>query len=839
MYVIIYVKSPLCDFMNPLKIKKSSTQMKRTHLLISIAIILAISTMGQPLKQTIRGRITDADSKSPLIGATVMVENSSPILGAITDINGNYRIDQVPTGRICLQISYIGYAPKLIPNVVVNSGKEMIMDVSLQESIVKMEGVTIVANKNKGEPVNDMATISVRSISPEETNRYAGGFNDPSRIMSNFAGITSTQDGSNDIIVRGNSPKYVQWRLEGIEISNPNHFADQSSVGGSVSTLNNNLLSNSDFYTGAFTAEFGDALSGVYDVRLRSGNNEQFESVFGFGLLGTDLTFEGPFKQNYGGSFLANYRYSTATIVSDLGLLGDDLGGIPRFQDGAFKIVLPTKGIGTFSLFGLGGRSDFYWEDVTPAMWETPGDRGMMGEITEDFRKKSHLLNTGLNHTINVDRSSYFHSTFSFSSESIADDVFEKRRINLPNETDVPIEDSLISEHKNFSNRFVRNTYRISVSFNKKFNPQHKIQVGTKYRLVDQQINQSKFMDDSMERLTLVDMDRNISTVRNFISWRYRINESVQFISGIHNMNVLLNKKWTFEPRVAMNWDINSSTSINAGYGLHSSMESVHAYFTEVRSLDGSTSQPNQDLDLLKAHHFVLGTEKRLNSNLRAKLELYYQDLYDIPVENDLASIYSTVNETLDFQYVDLVNKGTGRNYGIELTLEKFFSNNYYYLINGSVFESKYTALDGVERNTQFNGNYLVNVLFGKEFERLGKNQNQTFGLNTKVFFGGGRKVIPLLRDEAGNLAVNPDRNQFWDYDQAYENDIEDTYMVIVSGSYKWNKPKSTHELFLNLDNVTNHKGKITEFYDESEPDNIGNMQQFGFFPNLMYRVYF
>jgi outer membrane receptor protein involved in Fe transport len=224
---------------------------------------------------------------------------------------------------------------------------------------------------------------------------------------------------------------------------------------------------------------------------------------------------------------------------------------------------------------------------------------------------------------------------------------------------------------------------------------------------------------------------------------------------------------------------------------------------------------------------------------MRAKIEAYYQHLYNLPVENSDTSYFSTIVEGLDFRYVDLVNKGKGKNYGIEITLEKFFSNSYYFLINASVYESKYTALNGKERNTPFNGQYLVNFLCGKEFQGLGKKNNQALGLNARAFFGGGRKIIPLLRDAQGNLAVDPANNRYWDNDKAFQNSLDDPYQVQLSANYKWNKRHATHELFLNFDNITNHKGKIMEFYDESEPNKVGHMTQFGFFPNVMYRVYF
>jgi len=792
---------------------------------------------AQKLTQMVRGTVLDSDSKLPLIGVQIVILDTEPRLGTVSDAQGNFRLEKVPIGRISLQCAYVGYDDQILSNLVLNSGKELILNVNLQESISRLNEVVVSANSNKGEALNDMAILSARSISPEQTNRYAGGFNDPSRIMSNFAGVTNTQDGSNDVIIRGNSPKYVQWRLEGVEITNPNHFGDQSAVGGSVSTLNNNLLATSDFYTGAFSPEYGDVLSGVYDVKLRAGNNEQFESVFSLGLLGTEFTLEGPFKKGYGGSFLVNYRYSTISMISDLGLV--DIAGSLKFQDAAFKVVLPTKKAGVFSIFAMGGNSSFLLEDVTPALWETPGNGSLKSEINEDFNKGAFLLNTGINHTYSINSKSHIRTTLAYSSEGIDDDIFEKRVIKIYDDNGQFLRDSAISRTLNFNSRLQKNTGRGAVTYNYKINPKNKLQIGTKYSVFGYQFKQSNWDSEANERFSLVDFNENIGTLRNFVSVRSRINENLTLVSGLHNMNVLYNKKSTLEPRVAMHWQLNPRSAVNAGYGSHSTMESVHNYFAKVELPDGSIVEPNKDLGLLKAHHFVLGYEQRFGKHLSAKIEAYYQHLYNLPVENNDTSYYATINEGLEFRYVDLVNKGTGKNYGIELTVERFFHHNFYFLFNTSLYQSKYKSLEGVERNTQYNSNYLVNFLCGKEFTQLGRKKNKTLGLNAKVFFTGGKKIIPLLRDTEGNLAVDPENNQFWDYEKAFDDKIEDVYQVVLSASYKWQKPRATHELFLNLDNVTNHKGKISEFYDESAPGGIGYLTQFGFFPNVMYRVYF
>ncbi len=804
---------------------------------ITMAIIFSgLNSFAQQLSQVVRGNVVDQDNQMALIGAEVLVLGSDPLIATTTDINGQFRLSQVPVGRVTLHISYLGYENVSLPNLIVNSGKEVVLEIELIESVVKMDEITILANPNDGRAINDMALISARSVSAEETSRYPGGFNDPSRILSNFAGVANSPDGGNDIIVRGNSPKYVQWRLEGMEITNPNHFGDQSGVGGSISTLNNNMVGTSDFYSGAFAPQYGRALAGVYDMKLRTGNNEKFESVFGFGLLGTDFTFEGPIKKNYGGSFLINYRYSTASLLDQLGLMGE-VDGIPKFQDASFKVVLPTKSFGTFKFVGLGGISSVLFEDVTPALWVLPGDNFQKPDIREDFDKNNNLLNLGASHSISLSESSYLKTSVSYSRDEIEDQVIESTVINFFDDEGEFERDSVISTKDNYRTDIQRSNFQVGAVYNNKLSSQHKLQIGTQYSATTMSNKQSQLQNGF--RQTLVDFDQTAGVINNFVSCQYRFNRDVTIVSGLHNMNVLLNDKHTFEPRLALNWQATERNAFHAGYGKHSTMESLHNYFTRVPTDDGNFIEPNRDLDLLKAHHFVVGYNRKIGENTSAKFEAYYQHLYNIPVENLDTSYYSTINEGLDFKYVDLVNEGTGRNYGIELTIERGFNKGYYFLLNGSVYQSKYKALDGIERNTQYNGNYLANFLCGKEFTGLGKKDNQTLTLNAKVFLSGGRKILSLLRDTNGELAVDPDAESYWDYSNAYTKKLEDIYAINISASYKWNRRKATHELYLTIDNVTNSRRNISEFYDEREMDNIGNDRQFGIFPNLQYRVYF
>jgi CarboxypepD_reg-like domain len=811
--------------------------MKKLFLTTLVIALFAIQAFSQNLTQTVRGTIVDVDSKLPLIGATFVILGTDPLIGTATDENGEFRLEKIRIGRIAVKITYLGYETKTISDIVVNSGKEVVLDISMQESVLKMDEVVVKAYKKKGEAINDMSQLSTHSITLEETKRFTGGMDDPARVVSSFAGVASTPDGSSDIIVRGNSPKYMQWRLDGAEISSPYHMDDQNASFGALTALNNNLLATSDFYTGAFSSEYGDVISCVYDVKLRSGNNEKFEATGGIGLMGTELTLEGPFKKGYAGSYLINYRYSTISLIKDLGLV--DVPGGVNYQDATFKVVLPTKRTGTFSFYGLGGLSGVSMENMGPTGLATPGRTITNALTSRDFYKANYLANLGMNYILSLNKKSFVKTSLNYSGTGANDDIYETDTIKTYNNEGELIGDSISSRMHMIQSRIVNSAIRGAITLSYKIDTKNKIQIGTKYTQYNFNYNQNIYSNEVASVININDFKNNLSTINNFISWKHSFNEKIIIVAGLHNMNILSNNICTLEPRLSVNWNINKTNSVHAGYGMHSTTESVHNYFTKIPQDDGGYIEPNKNLGLLKAHHYVLGYEKRFTENLVGKIEVYYQDLYNLPVENNDTSYYATINEGIDYKYVELVNKGSGKNYGVEISIERFFDKNFYFLLNSSLFDSKYKSLEGVWRNTRYNNKYIVNILFGKEFKNLGKKQNQTLALNTKIFFEGGQRYIPLIRDAQGNVAVEPENDRYFDYSKAYNDKFDNIFLLNLSVSYKFNKPRATHEIFLDLMNLTNGQARMAEYYDVSKPGKVGYITQFGFFPNLMYRVYF
>jgi hypothetical protein len=775
-------------------------------LLITFALLTTTDLIAQELTQTIRGKIIDTDSKTPIAFANIVVTETNPLLGATTDIDGYFTIKSVPLGRVTIKVSYVGYEEKLIPNLLVISGKETVLDIELKESFKTIQEVVISANQHKSEINNEMAQVSSRGVSVEESKRYAGGIGDPARLVSSFAGVGSTGDGNNDIIVRGNNPRFIQWKLEGTEIPNPNHFSEEGLTGGPISALNSQMLANSEFYTGAFAPEYGNSLSAIFDMRLRKGNDEKREHSFSIGVLGTDLTTEGPFKKGGKSSYLINYRYSTLALISGLGFL--DFGGIPKYQDLSFKVFLPTEKAGTFSLFGLGGLNGIeteYYADETEEV------------ISEEFQQEGQLGVIGVRHLISLNSKTYINSTLSASNNGT--EMSSKRAFDSPELQD------------DFNSKTNNNIIRLNSTLNYKLNHRHLFQIGAVYSNYNFNFKTSYFDNATDQFVQAMDIAGSANLYQSFLTWKWRATEKLSVVTGVHSQHTSQNPEVTFEPRTSIRYDLPRGQAITAGVGIHSKMTSLSNYYTLVYDADGFKRAPNTSLEMLKARHYVVGYENKLSKNLFLKVEAYYQDLYNIPVELGNSS-YSLINQQWEFSDRVLVNEGRGRNIGLELTFEKYFANNYYFLVTASLFDSQYKAGDNIWRNTRFNGNYIANGLFGKEFI-VGKKKNNVLGINSKLAWLGANRIIDINLEES-TLQGSIVTDEF----NAFRNKGEDVISFNLAISYRINKPKISHELKIDIQNLTNNDAIIDYYYNDINKS-IEEVRQLPMLPILSYTLNF
>jgi len=793
--------------------------MKNIYRLALLLFFIGLASLGsaQEMSQTIRGIISDKDTREPIIGAAVQVFIDGKSLGTATDAQGKFKLLQVPLGRANIKVSYIGYEARNLSDILVHSAKEVILNIELTEKIELMNDVLIKANKDKSRANNELILVSGRSFTVDQANRYAGGFNDPSRMAANFAGVAGGgNDQRNDIVIRGNSPMGLLWRLEGADIPNPNHFGSQGANGGPVSIVNTNMLANSDFLTGAFPAEYGNANAGVFDLKLRNGNNEKREFIGQVGFAGLELLAEGPIQKSKGSSYMLSYRYSTLSLFEALGIQFGN-SGIPKYQDVSFKFNFPETKLGAISFFGIGGKSSTQLLDSK----KTEAERATMSNAQDvDFGSAMGVI--GFTHTLRMGSKAYFKTIISASGES------NVVRVDTLSNSNVPF--YLLGRTTNNTRQSVHSFY------NHKINAKHSFKLGLIGSRIGGAMYDSLWVNSLQSYFPRLDFSEHSYLVQTYVNYNYRFTARLNFNGGLHLNYLQLNKSYSLDPRASIRYQLRANHALAFGYGKHSQTQPLLTYFTKtlVDTFNQVYANTNNNLKMSEAHHFVLTYDWLLTENTRIKVETYYQFLNQLPVTQN-PSYFSTVNFGADFVpiYADsLVNAGQGYNYGLEITLERFFNKGFYYLFTGSFYESKYRGSDLIWRNTAFNGNFVVNALIGKEW-KVSKAKNNVFGLNLKVVYSGGRRFIPV--DE---LASQQKGDVVYKELEAYTNRLPAFFRTDFKISYRQNAKKYTQEFALEIQNIFNTQNVLNQIWNPA----TGSLQtnyQIGFFPVPFYRIYF
>lgn len=765
--------------------------------------------------QTVKGTIIDQESSMPLFGVSVALLNAEEVRGATTDLDGRFIIENVPVGRNSFEITYIGYEPIVLQDILLTAGKALDLNIKMEEAIYELGVVEVTANDGGNEALNEMATLSSRTISVEETQRYAASVSDPARMASVFGGVTNAGDDiSNEISIRGNSPKGILWRLEGIEIPNPNHFGSLGSSGGGISMLSSSALSTSDFYTGAFPAEFGNASSGVFDIKLRKGNDSQREHTFKFGLLGIEAATEGPFSKKSKASYLFNYRYSTFALLSTFyNPLGDVL---PKYQDANYKINIPTKKAGTFGIFGIAGENSGSREA------EADSTKWVYFDDNVTFIEKQKVLVNGVSHFYPIGENAYLKTIAMHSLNNYKDEY--KRLI---------AEDNYREEVFDYTT-FNEQTGRVSTMYNQKINAKNTFRVGGIYSYNSYKYDYNFKRRDSTTFVNLINGQGNASMIQGYGQWKNRPHKNLTLLAGVHGTYLNFNQTFSIEPRVSAKWDFAPKQNVSLALGLHSKPEHTSTYLLEVDLGDGlPKTTPNKELEIPKSAQAVLGYQFQTNKGINLTVEMYYQHLYDVPVTSD-SSAYSSVNSGSIWGLVGrppLVSEGLGANYGVDVSIQRNFKNRYYYLASGSIYNSQFKALDGNWYNTKFNGNYNLNLLGGKEFG-FKKNDN-ILGFNGKFVLNGG------IRFNEIDLEASKEAG----YTQYLEGGImEDRsgpyYRFDLGVSYTINRKKATHSIMFDIQNVTNRLNIYEKYYNASS-EQIDAFTQTGIFPFFNYKIEF
>ncbi len=778
--------------------------MKHFFTFLLLTVIFVSQGPSQNITQSITGSVQDNITGELLAGANILVIGLDPPIGTTTDVDGRFELRNIPVGLVSLRISFVGYQTVEIQNRELRSGKELNLNVFMEERVILGEEVVIRGGVDKKGTINTMTSVSSRTFTIDETRRYAGSRGDVARMASNFAGVQVASDDRNDIVIRGNSPAGLQWRLEGLDIPNPNHYGAFGSTGGPVSMLNNNQLDNSDFLTGAFPAEYGNSLSGVFDLKLKNGNSDKYELMTMVGFNGFEVGAEGPIQRKNNSSFIANFRYSTMEVFDLMGVSFGTGTAVPKYEDFSFKINLPTKKAGVFSVYSIGGKSNIEFLDSK----RDTNEVDFYGGEGWDMHTGSEMAVIGVNHAISINKTALLKTAVSAS--------YQYFFVN---------QDSIVPESKEIIPHYYSNFKETRILFStflkKRMNAKNNFQVGVNVNYYMSNLQDSLFKKDMNQFITLTTYKGHSSLIRPYLSWQLKLSERLVFNAGVDYMYYTFNSTSSLEPRFGVNYYLGTQSKISLGYGLHSQLLPTTVYNRETYLGNGQYAAMNHDLSLQKSHHLVLAYDWNITDFSRVKAETYFQYIFDAAVNAHDQDAYSVLNQGADF-YVwnpdTLVSTGTGKNYGVELTYEHFLRHGFYALSTASLFESKYKGSDGIERNTAFNSNFVFNLLLGKEWE-LHKNstnpkltsKKRTIGADIKLNWAGGRRYTPIDEDQS-----KIEHRPVYITNETYARQFNNYFRTDLKIYFKHGGKKSNYEVGIDLQNLTNAQNIYSQNFNTS-----------------------
>jgi hypothetical protein len=783
--------------------------MKFKQIIVGLVFLLINQfAMSQSAHQVVKGRIIDEETRAPLKGVIVQVECDNP-METVSDSTGSFRFNSVAFGRVNLRFVTSEYQEVFIENILVTSAKEIDVDVEMKVKLTALKTVDVGVRQQSGLGQNRMATVSNYVLKIDEVEKFAGSLDDPMRLVTNYAGIIQQSSGFNNFTVRGNAPIGMLYRLEGVPIHNPNHFAEIGSTGGFVTQFSTQLLTTSEFFSGAFPAEFGNANSAVFDFKFRKGNSDKHEHAAQINVFGVDVATEGPFKKGGKASYLINYRYSS------LGLLARTFqfeSIVPAYQDLSFNLNFPTKKAGNFNLFGIGGLSDLTISaNRDSASWDENTNR-----TRRNLGSNSGAI--GLVHYIRVSDKGYLHSVLAGSKGNYFDNAsYLASDLRLyardwSDYTDERITFTSDYNHK-FSKRHSNKTGLIVTHLNHDF-------VSARY---NKQIN---YLD------TLGISEGASQTVQAFSQSQFNLGAKFTFNAGVHFLYFALNGQYSVEPRLGFSYILNNKSILSGGYGLHGRVEDLSIYFYEEIGEDGTTIRPNENLGLMQAHHGVLKFTHYFRPKLKWSTEVYYQYMDNVP--SAPGGTFSTLNLLWQFPTEALENIGVGRNYGIETSLERFTKHGYYFMITAALFNSEYLAGDGVWRSTEFNQLFSYNVLVGKEYKRSDDGDKERyFSWNINVKHSGGTWRTPVDVEESKIYGWTR-----YDFDNPYSQRQPNNFLIDASISFKNIRPKVTGEFSIRVKNLLYNRTPINEEWDE-DTQTVRIIRDYGMIPVIGYKIWF
>ena len=769
-----------------------------TRLLLTVLTFFILSQESLAQEQTgiIRGRITDEVTALPITEAHVSVVGND--LVSVSDSEGKFRIEDLGVGRYTIIISHAAYVPQKT-EAIVKSGKETVVDFKLKSSVLVLDEVTV----ENSPGITLSKGLDAVSLDMEATNRIPANFFDPVRLTTSFPAVVASNDQANHLVVRGNSPNTVAWRLEGMTIVNPNHTTNAGTLadlpvqaGGGVNILSGQMLGNSNFVASPFDADLGNGWS-VFDLKYRDGNNESWETTLQASLVGFDVAEEGPVGN---GSILANYRYSFVGLLTAAGI---DFGGESiSFQDLSFNYVIPSEK-GQWKLFGLGGVSKNDFEPSTdPQEWE----------FDKDSRRISYGGNTGaigstwernLNESSSL-RFSAMYSTTEQSRDYTETDTFASAATGEGAE-DININQGILSTRLEWRKRIENLVLRIG-----SLSDYH---TGT--------IDQLTYNESLTAITNTFNNDLTGWNLQPFVNFSLSVNQTGLLETGLRYSYFSFNGTSSLEPRIRISSNISEKVRFQIGYAKNSRLQTLSTYLL---------NPFNESLGLSKSTLISLALRTEINEYSSVRGEIFIQNQDEIPaVPLTRVNIANFFDELPVFFFENI---GEARNIGFETTYEKRMHNGLYLLAGGSIYNSQYFFnnqwVDG-----RFDGDFTLNFTIGGESGKEKGEKYRTLNYNARFLYLGGFNVSPIDLQVSMNT-----RTSVVDYNSLYTIPLDNYVRLDLSVSMRVNKAGSSRIIGLDIQNALNKENPYINYYDVRKGEERF-LTQLGMVPVIYYKIEF
>jgi hypothetical protein len=718
---------------------------------------------------TIWGKLSDLDTKAPLIGANILL--LSTIYGAATDLEGNYLIENVPVGSYSLEFSYIGYQTVTKTDIIVRPQRITVVNADLQILPVSSDEVVVTAGYFP--KVGDQR-LSVINFSREEIRRAPGSAGDVSRIILGLPSLAKMNDQSNNLIVRGGSPLENTFYIDNMEIPNINHFPTQGASGGALSLLNVDFIEDVKFYTGGFSAVYGDKLSSIMDLRFREGNRQEYDVQLDLNFAGFGGIAEGPlFSQK--GSWLVSARRSYLDMLVDLVNVGSTMA--PRYGDYQSKLVFDPHPSHQFILLGVFGD-----EHNRPDR-QTAIENDMVYYGNQD--NYQNML--GGNWRVLWSGRGYSNTSISYSSAKYAEDFYETG-----------------SGYPMIRNRSLEQTLTLRNLNHLKLNTHHSFEFGaeTKFLKSDYDNLYAEYSDAFGQTVPAVMVAETVSEQKaaGFVSYIFQLALPLTATLGLRADYFSYNQKYNFSPRFSFSWQVSSRFVINGATGLY--YQNLPLYLTAIY-------QGDRSLKDLYSTHYIAGAEYLISAETRFTIEIYQKNYQNFPIDTTQPSLFLLdelyYREGYGFNKEQISSVGKAYSRGIELMIQKKLAKDFYGLASASYFRTRYCGADQMWRDRIFDNRLILSV-------EGGYKPNSRWEFSLRWIYAGGRPYTQY------DVAASQEANQaILDNSMVNASRYPAYHSLNVRGDRRFHFSGSNLIFYLSVWNTYNRKNVSSYYWNQIE----------------------